>query len=547
MTTTLYPARRIVTMNPNRPEAACVAVREGRILGVGTREELAQWGEYQVDERFADKVLLPGFVEGHCHLMQGTMWRFVYVGCHDRMDPEGRVWPGARTMQAIIERLKSAEASLGDPAAPLVGWGFDPVTLGGSRCTREVLDAVSTQRGVLLLHASLHVMSTNTSALQTGSLFRQGIEHAGIPLGHDGLPLGELRGPDAMWPVAALAGLDRSLLVADEVGMRAFGRLCVRTGVTTAADLANPFPPGALEMMLRVTDEPDYPTRIVSMLRLGAQSPADVVQAAVQMKAQSIDRLHLGFIKVVTDGSLQGLTSRLRWPGHFNGAPNGLWYIAPEALRELFVHALRAGVRVHIHTNGDQATDLALDCMRDALAQAPAFDHRFTIQHGQLCSESQFRRMRALGLCANLFANHVYYWGDVHYEQTLGPERAERINACVSARDAGVPFAIHSDAPVTPLSPLFTAWCAVNRLTSSGRLLGAAQRLSVAEALQAMTLGAAYTLGLDQEIGSIEAGKRADFAVLEDDPLACEPLALKDVRVWGVVQGGAVFQAPPAS
>jgi predicted amidohydrolase YtcJ len=87
----------------------------------------------------------------------------------------------------------------------------------------------------------------------------------------------------------------------------------------------------------------------------------------------------------------------------------------------------------------------------------------------------------------------------------------------------------------------------VNRLTSSGRLLGAAQRLSVAEALRAITLGAAYTLGLDQEIGSIEAGKRADFAVLEADPLACEPLALKDVRVWGVVQGGAVFQAPPAT
>jgi len=106
-----------------------------------------------------------------------------------------------------------------------------------------------------------------------------------------------------------------------------------------------------------------------------------------------------------------------------------------------------------------------------------------------------------------------------------------------------VPFAIHSDAPVTPLAPLFTAWCAVHRLTASGRVLGEHERIGVGEALRAITLGAAYTLKLDGEIGSIEAGKRADFAVLEDDPLEVPAQALKDVRVWGTVQDGRVFEA----
>ena len=105
----------------------------------------------------------------------------------------------------------------------------------------------------------------------------------------------------------------------------------------------------------------------------------------------------------------------------------------------------------------------------------------------------------------------------------------------------GVALAIHSDAPVTHLAPLFTAWCAVNRLTSAGRVLGEAERLGVEDALHAITLGAAFTLGLDDEIGSIETGKRADFAVLEEDPLAVDPSALKDVPVWGTVVGGRVF------
>ena len=156
------------------------------------------------------------------------------------------------------------------------------------------------------------------------------------------------------------------------------------------------------------------------------------------------------------------------------------------------------------------------------------------------------RRMARLGICANLFANHLCYWGDQHCALTMGRERAERMDATGTAKRLGVPFAIHSDAPVTHLAPLFTAWCAVNRVTASGRVLGEAERITVPDALRAITLGAAFTLKLDTEIGSIETGKRADFAILEDDPLAVEPAALKDVAVWGTVVGGRVFPNQPA-
>jgi predicted amidohydrolase YtcJ len=543
MSITIYPARRILTMNPARPEVTHVAVRDGRIVGAGALDELAGWGTHTVDDRFADKVLMPGLVEGHSHLMEGALWRFVYVGYHDRMDPDGRVWPGAKSIDATVARLADEEKKLADPAQPLIGWGFDPIYFGAQRCTRAHLDRVSATRTVAVAHASLHILNVNSASLKAADWLRAGIEHPGIPLGADGLPTGELKGPEAMTPVGDRVGFDRSMLAGDEQALRLFARLCVRKGVTTATDLASPLPEQALPMMRSVTSEPDYPTRIVSLLRLLGQPVPQSIERAVGLRAMSTDRLRLGIIKIVADGSIQGFSARLRFPGYYNGAPNGLWYTAPEQMQLAYELALANDVQIHTHTNGDEATALALDCLERALRKHPSPDHRFTLQHCQLADAAQFRRMKSLGMCVNLFANHHFYWGDAHYAMTVGPERAERMNACRTALDSGVPLAIHSDAPVTPLGPLFTAWCAVNRLTSAGRQLGAHERISVHDALRAITLGAAYTLKLDGEIGSIEAGKRADFAVLEDDPIAAGADGLKDVRIWGVVQGGRVFAA----
>ena len=257
---------------------------------------------------------------------------------------------------------------------------------------------------------------------------------------------------------------------------------------------------------------------------------------------RSHERLRYGLVKFVVDGSIQGFTARMKWPGYYNGHENGLWYVEPaEELPRVLGAYHRAGLQVHVHTNGDEATEAAVDAIEAVLREHPAPDARFTLQHCQMAHDAHFRRMAGLGICANLFANHLYYWGDQHCALTMGLERAERMDAAGTAQRLGVPFSIHSDAPVTHLAPLFTAWCAVNRTTASGRVLGEAERLAVPDALRAITLGAAYTLKLDTEIGSIETGKRADFAVLEDDPLSVDPQALKDIEVWGTVVGGRVF------
>jgi predicted amidohydrolase YtcJ len=541
--TVVYAARRIVTMDPARPEATHVAVRDGRVLGVGPLDDLRGWGPFDVDDRFAGKVLLPGFVEGHSHVGEGTYWRYVYCGYFDRVDPDGRTWPGAKSIEAVVERLREAASRLADPDAPLFGWGLDPLHFGSRRMTRQDLDSVSTVRPVGVVHASGHITNANGAALARAGYMRTDHDHPGIPLDADGLPAGELRGPDAMMPVLLKLGVDRAALSGDEPGLRAFARLAVRTGTTTATDLATPIPDDAVDALLRVTAEHGFPLRFVPAMHVRGHTPEAAIERAAALKARSTDRLRLGRVKAHADGSIQGFTARMRWPGYYNGAPQGLWYIEPETLGRLYALALRAGVQVHTHTNGDAAIDLAIDRMEEALRDRPSPDHRFTLQHCQLADRAQLRRMKALGLCANFFANHHFHWGDAHRTETVGPDRAERMNPCRSAQEIGVPYTIHSDAPVTPLGPLHVAWCAVNRLTASGHLLGAHERIFVPEALRAITLGAAYTLHLDGEIGSIECGKRADFAVLEDDPLEVPPERLRDVRVWGTVQDGRPFEA----
>ncbi len=550
--TTVYAARRIVTLNPAQPEATHVAVRDGRILAVGDLDRMQAWGAFELDERFAGKVLLPGFVEGHCHLMEGGVWRWPYLGWFDRRDPQGTVWPGLRGMDAVVARLADADARMaaaGDgPDVPLVAWGFDPIYFGGERMTVRHLDGVGQGQGgrrpIVIVHANAHLLNVNSAMLRLAGIDAE-TEVEGVMKFADGTPTGELQEPAAMYLVFKRVGPAGPLAPMTDQGLRAFAAIACLQGVTTATDLVNKLGDDDVAVLQRHCGDDGFKVRLVPAFQAfhgthGAAAGAAHVRSLVP---RSSERLRFGIVKMMLDGSIQGFSARLRWPGYFNGAPNGIWVTAPAQYEADFETYHRAGLTIHTHTNGDEASQAAVDAIERVLARAPRPGHRHTLQHGQMIDRAMFGRMAALGLSANLFPNHIWYWGDAHHDITLGPDRAHRINACRSALDAGVPLAIHSDAPVTPLAPLFTAWCAVNRVTPSGRVLGAAERLSVDEALRAITLGAAGTLGLDHEIGSIECGKRADFAVLEDDPRQVAPTALKDVGVWGTVLGGRVFEA----
>jgi predicted amidohydrolase YtcJ len=551
-TTIVYCTRKIITINPMQPYATHVAVRDGRVLAVGALQDMQAWGSFTLDKRFADKVLMPGLVEGHCHLKEGSMWDWIYLGWFDRRDPQGKVWSGLRSMDAVVERLAEVDELMtrqGKPAAdPLIAWGFDPIYFGGDRMTVEHVDRVSSKRPIVISHANGHLMNVNTAMLRMAEITRDNevegvVKFAGGSMA--GEPTGELQEPAAMFLVLRKIGNAGLLAPTTEAGVRSFGKLACLQGVTTATDLVNKLSVEDCRVLEKVTQDDDHCVRILPAFQAfhGTHAAPLGAQHVRNLMSRNTDRLRYGLVKMMLDGSIQGFSARLRWPGHFNGAPNGIWVTAPAQYEADFETYHRAGLTIHTHTNGDEASEVAVNAIERVLTGAPRPDHRHTLQHGQMIDAPMFRRMAQLGLCANLFANHIWYWGDQHYEITMGPDRANRLDACASALAAGVSLAIHSDAPVTPLGPLFTAWCAVNRVTPKGRLLGAAERISVQQALHAITLGAAWTLKLDHEIGSIECGKRADFCVLEDDPLETQPMDLKDVRVWGTMLSGRIFQA----
>ncbi|MBA4491657.1 amidohydrolase [Paracoccus sp. S1E-3] len=540
MTPTLFSARRIITMDPSRPEATHVLVSgDGRILAVGTPDEMGDSGEATRDDRFADKILMPGFVEGHAHMMEGSVWRFTYLGHYARIAPDGRHWDGITSTDALIARLRERAAELGD--GPVVGWGFDPLFVPGERLSRLDLDRVSTTQPVVVLHSNMHLLTANSAALELAG-YDENTDVPGVLHSADGQLHGELHEMAAMFPVMRRVGASFRNLGGDPESIWNFARSACRAGVTTSTDLLNDLAEETLADLLATTGEDGYPLRVVPMLSALAMPPTEVGPRALELRARSTDRLRMGGVKIITDGSIQGFTAQLLAPGYYRGTDNGIWNIAPEALNAMVDDLNRQGIQMHIHVNGDGASLAAIEALEAALAGHFRPDHRHTLQHCQMADRAQLRRIAALQCCVNLFANHLYYFGDKHYEITIGPERACRMNPCASALELGIPLAIHSDAPITPLAPLVTAWCAINRLTDGGRQLGTSERISLDQALYAITLGAAHTLKLDAEIGSVEVGKRADFAVLEDDPHALGAERLREVRVWGTIFGGQPVQ-----
>lgn len=538
---TVFEAKKIITMDPNRPEATHVAIKDGYILAVGGKDCADQWGPVTHDQSLSDTVLMPGMIEGHAHMMSGAMWNYAYAGFHDRMDPKGKWWKGKKDITQVVQDLQEYENTLAKDE-PLIGWGLDPIFFEGERLSRDHLDQISSTRPIVIIFSSFHVMCVNSAALEMVGYDRS-TNAEGVVKDAKGNPTGELQEMAVMFPVMRRLGINFRDMTQSSEAIKSYGEVCMRAGVTTVTDLYAQMEDGDLENMLKVTADDAFCARLVSVLGVAGMDPETVATQAKEMATRSTDKLRLGSVKLMTDGSIQGWTARVKWPGYVGGQANGLWNMPPDQIFSMVEAMQKAGVQMHIHVNGDEASETAINAIAAASRKHPWSGARHVLQHCQLMGRDQFERCVELGICTNIFSNHIWYFGDKHMALTVGKDRAQRMNAARTALDTGVHIALHSDAPVTPLGPLFTAWCAVNRETMSGQVLGAAQRISVSEALYAITMGAAYTLKLDSELGSVETGKRADFAILGNDPLSVDPSALKDVPVLGTVLGGKVHRA----
>ena len=530
----LYQARTIHSLEQDQAHTHIAIDDDGRIAAIGGAELAGQYGA--ADTRFADQVMVPGFVEGHAHAMEGVIWKLPYVGFYGRYHPDGDYVAGCDSVPALLARLKELDASM--PAdEPMFVWGYDAIYFGEDKPMRQALDSVSTQRPIVIHHSNLHLITVNSTALDRAGIDRDHLID-GIYTDEQGEPNGELAELAAMFQIYNAVGNPVFGGLNDAEGMVRYGRSGRRSGVTTAADLYNQLEPEVVATLQDVVNNPDFPMRLVSTLGVMHSTAEEAVARAIELRQESSDKLRLGAVKIITDGSIQGFSARVRQP-YVNGVENGVWVAPPPAMEDMIMACNRADIPVHVHVNGDQASDFALQAFAKAAAEH-AFQVPHVLQHAQMMDSQQLRQAKDLGLNINFFANHTYYWGDQHCQQTVGSDIASRMNPAREALDMGLVVALHSDAPVTPMGPLHVMWSAVNRVTASGALLGPEQRINAAEALRAITLAPAITLGMEQEIGSLAVGKRADITVLAGDPLTVDPMAIKDIPVVATLLDGKV-------
>jgi predicted amidohydrolase YtcJ len=525
----------IVTVNPAQPAAAAVAIAGGKIVAVGTEAEVMAWkGPGTVVTDLGGKTLVPGFVDGHSHF-----WSLVDVQTQAlcATPPAGT----CRSVADVIASLKKIQERrrLG-PGKFVIGFGYDPELLAEKRPpTRQELDAAFPDNPVLLVHVSGHGAMLNSKALATYGITAATPTPPGGVIGREAgsqEPNGLLF-ETAFLPIFAKVPGPNDDECLDL--LKSGQELYLREGITTAQegatmkhqlDLLRIFADRGL-LKLDVVSLP-FITEIDAVF--GGQPPRN--------EPEYKNRLRIGGVKIVTDGSPQGRTACFTKP-YLTDGPAGQknWrgeLSFPQATLNGWVQKVYdGGATLFMHCNGDAAIDALLEAHRAASGDDPAKPRGTVGVHSQFIRRDQLEKYAAWKITPSFFTIHCFYFGDTHVANR-GPEQAAFISPMKSARALGIRPANHTDFNVAPLDQMFTIHTAVNRTTRSGATLGPDERVGPLEALEAITIDGARMYGEEGRKGSIEPGKFADLVVLSGNPLAVPAAAIKEIRVEETIKEG---------
>ena len=505
---TLYFGGPILTMEtPSVTEA--VLVCDGVVAAVGARAMAAAQNAQRFD--LQGRTLMPAFLDAHSHFSQMAMGELQV-----NLD-------GAEGIEEIERRISDF---LHSHSLPQEAWvqasGYDP----GSDAYPSLaqLDAWGKGHPLVLIHRSGHVGLCNSLALARLQITGQTPDPPGGKIGRkDGALTGYLEENAFTTALRQIPLPDWALL--REAYRRAQQRYA-SFGITTIQEGA----------MLRELIAPLRQLRQEGGLMLDLVAYADP-QALSEIEAAFPDGLQtyhehfrLGGLKIFLDGSPQARTAWLQEP--YEGSSDcGYGTMSDKAVLEAFRLAARRKMQLLAHCNGDAACEQFLRCLEIAEQENPVLSSlRPVMVHAQLVQRAQLARLRRLGAIPSFFNAHVWYWGKTHLKN-LGANRAARLSPCASALARGLRFTLHQDAPVVPPDMLHSVWCAVERRTQTGEVLGPEERIGVLDALRAVTLHAAWQYFEEGKKGSIRPGKRADFVLLDADPLTAPPEQLRRIRI----------------
>ncbi len=513
----------IITMNAEKPSAGAMAISGNRIVAIGSESEVrTAIGEYSRYHDLNGKTIVPGFFESHDHLYLSS----ATISITD-------VSPF--TTPTLAEALDKIQHTQPDSEGWIVAFGADQELYQEQRGpTRNQLDELFPKTPVMVFHLSGHGGFVNSEALRLAGVNESTPNPTGgfFEKDESGQLTGYLGGQPALFAVKAYPNP-----TPDSARSAAFQRAA--KGVTTASEfgIMNLF---MLEGLQQATSSPDFPVRVVG----GYFSTAsDFEEIVPRLANYENELLTIPFVKTWTDGSLQGGTGHLSEGYHTEEMGSGGAQGSQEFFNQQVLRIYQLGYWPAIHANGDAAVEVALNAVEYAqqlMVDTQRVDIRPQIIHAQYTHEEQIARMAELGVYPTFFTTHVYYWGDLHHEKSLGPDRAQRLSAMADGFKYGVKPSMHNDPPVSPVDPLLNMWIAVKRASQSGRLLGADQAISAHQALEAYTINAAYQFGMEQDAGSLEVGKFADFVVLDRNPLKIDPNEIRNVHVLATVRGGMI-------
>ncbi len=569
----IYHGGPILTMVKDGDRAEALAIKDGRILAVGTAEEvMATKGDHTRLIDLGGKTLMPGFYDPHSHLVLQSV-KFATANLDPI--PIGKIGSIADIQDALRDWIEEKSIA---PGKWVIGWGYDDTGIEEQRHpTREDLDAVSTDHPILLMHISAHLMAGNSRLLEELGITEDTENpEGGIIQRKAGTrqPNGVLE-ENAMY--LALSKLpmptpDQAMAMLEK-GLQRYAQ----AGITTAQDCASG--KGTWQLLAAMAQAGKLPIDVNAWaLYKGVD---DATFDAIAARKNDSGRLKLGGIKLVLDGSIQGYTGYLSRPYHVQpgNTPLTTDHCHSEEAETLFVSPDNqtdtvearptasegyrgypsmtqaqvdvwvrrcdgASIQIQAHTNGDGATDMLIAAVKKARADKPRPDLRTTIIHAQTMREDQLDFAAEHGLTPSFFPIHVYFWGDRHRDLFLGSQRAARINPSRSALDRNIKITLHHDAPVAGIDMLSVAWTAVNRVTSGGKDLGPEERITPFEAFRAITADAAWQNFEEDRKGTLETGKLADLVVLSDDPLAVDPMKIRDIQILETIKDGqTIFSA----
>ncbi|SHI10264.1 amidohydrolase [Ferrimonas marina] len=549
---TLFVAATIHTLDPLRPQAKAVAVHQGRILAVGDEEvvsELLKDYQVRVDRRFEEKVLVPGLIEPHLHpLLSALTLTSEIIAIEPWQLPSGTV-PAAKDQAAFRQRLSKADEALAPADQLLLVWGYHHYFHGP--LDKGVLDGINAKRPIVVWHRSAHEFYLNSAALQQFGIDAGFVEQLDSEArAQVSLEQGHFyeQGMFALLPKLAPAIATPERL---EQGLRLTRDYLHQAGVTLAAEPGGIQSKPLQDAQNAVLGESDTPFRFFYIPdgKSLAQQHLDGDLIGETEKLLSWGAGNTQFlpkqVKLFADGAIFSQLMQVQEPyldGH-----QGEWIMPPSLFSQAFKAYWDAGYQIHIHQNGDAALAMILQVLKENQQRTPRQDHRTTLVHFGMADQAQVQELKLLGAIVSANPYYPVALADRYGEIGLGPARADQMVRLGDVSRAGIPLSLHSDMPMAPAQPLYLMWAAVNRQTSSGRVAGPEQRLRAPDALKAVTLGAAYALRMEQEVGSIEVGKRADFTVLDSDPLTVPAEAINTIKVWGTVLAGRVQPVAPDS